>query len=478
MTKITPVLLAGGTGTRLWPLSRKSYPKQFSNIAGTTSLFQQTAMRLQSSQKINFGSPITLTNNDFRFVIGEQLQSINLELGQIIIEPEGRNTAPAILLASLLTLAEDENSILLVAPSDHLIVDVQGFHQSVAKGIPAVKAGNILTFGVKPSRPETGFGYLQTAATASDETLKVVKFHEKPSIETANKMLSDGDYLWNSGIFMFRAFDMIEAFKQHEPEMLDQVQDALAGSHTDLDFLRLNVEQWSKVQNISIDYAIMEHVKNVVTVPIDVGWSDLGGWNAVWALMEPDENGVAASKNATVIDCENVLVRSEDPDQRIVAVGVKDLVAIAMRDAVMVCDKKNLDQIRQVTQILKSEGVKQAEEFSKDHRPWGWYETLVLRERFQVKRIHVNEQASLSLQSHHHRSEHWIVVQGTAEVTVENDVSLITEGESVYIPLGSKHRLRNPGKVPMVLIEVQTGAYLEEDDIVRYDDLYNRETPK
>lgn len=471
---ITPVLLAGGSGTRLWPLSRKSYPKQFSNLIGGQSLFQQSALRLTSSEVLKFGPHITLTNADFRFIVGEQLQGVGINPGTILIEPEGRNTAPAILAASIFAQDRDPETVLLVAPSDHVIPDVGPFHEALARGMDAVSKGKIVTFGITPTRAETGYGYLELSKASNGDAVDLLRFVEKPDAMRAQQMLDAGNFLWNAGIFMFRACDMISAFEKYSRGLLSPVQEALGAVKPDLDFLRLDPEAWSRCEDVSIDYAIMERADNLVAVPFSAGWSDLGGWDAVLQEMDRDDNGVAVSLNAHAIDCKNSLLRSESGALELVGLGLRDIIAVAMPDAVLVAHKDRAQDVKTAITKLKSQNVKQAEAFPKDHRPWGWFETLAIRGRFQVKRIFVKPGAALSLQSHHHRSEHWVVVEGTAKVTVDSNVHLITEGQSVYIPLGALHRMENPGRVPLVIIEVQTGTYLGEDDIIRYEDIYSR----
>lgn len=476
MSKIFPILLAGGSGTRLWPLSRKSYPKQFSNLIGNKTLFQNSAKRLTSSAKIEFVQHITLTNADFRFIIGEQLQEIGIDPGPILIEPEAKNTAAAILVASIFAQKKDKNAILLVAPSDHVIPDADDFHTAIQVGLRHVANGKIVTFGIKPTNPETGYGYMELSTTPIDDTgtSEVKSFIEKPDVQNAEKMLAAENYLWNAGIFLFRAQDLIEAFNLHAPEMLELVRNTLDDASIDLGFVRLSEKPWSKIENVSIDYAIMEKAQNLVAVPYSSKWSDLGGWDAVWSESEHDKSGNVTSETAHAIECSNSLLRSDSSNQHIVGIGLNDIMAIAMSDAVLVAPKGRAQDVRKAVELLKVKGIAQAEIFPKDYRPWGWFESLALGDRFQVKRICVKPGASLSLQSHTHRSEHWIVVAGTAKVTINEEVTLLTEGQSIYVPLGAVHRMENPEKLPMVLIEVQIGGYLGEDDIIRYQDEYDR----
>ena len=474
--KVTPVLLAGGIGTRLWPLSRKFFPKQFLKIIGDTTLFQNSAKRLTPSDVLEFAPHITITNSDYRFIIGEQLQEVGIDPGPILIEPEAKNTAAAILAVSIFVHSKDENAVLLVAPSDHVMPGTDDFHEAINVGLSHVQNHKMATFGITPTHPETGYGYLELAKDPIDDsgTCNLEKFIEKPDLKGAKQMLEAGHYLWNAGIFLFRARDMIDAFSTHAPETLDLVSKAVNEASEDLGFLRLASEPWSKLQDISIDYAIMEKAQNLVAVPYASKWSDLGGWDAVWSEGKPDASGNVISETAHAIECSNSLLRSESSGQQVVGIGLRDIMAIAMPDAVLVAPKDRAQDVKKAVELLKAKGIAQAEIFPKDHRPWGWFESLVLGERFQVKRICVKPGAALSLQSHKYRSEHWIVVEGTAKVTIDDEVKLVNEGQSVYVPLGAVHRMENTGKVPMLLIEVQIGSYLGEDDIIRYEDLYAR----
>ena len=474
MTTITPVILAGGSGTRLWPLSRKSYPKQFSKLVGVDTLFQRSALRLSSSAQMAFAKHIVVTHSDFRFIVVEQLMKVGIDPGAILIEPKSKNTAPAILAATLYAYNNDKDAVLLVAPSDHVIPDTAAFHSALSLGLKEVLCGKIAAFGISPTHPETGYGYLSLATTVKNEPVVVKDFIEKPDQATAQSLIEMGTCLWNAGIYMFRAKDLIEAFKKIAPSFMLPVEQSVVDGKSDLGFFRLDSESWSNCESLSIDYAIMEHTSNLVAVPFSAGWSDLGDWAAVWEEMGPNEDGVVISENAHAIDCTNTLLRSESSSQELIGFGLDNIIAIAMPDAVLVTHKNRVQDIKKIVSRLKKNNIKQAEVFPKDYRPWGWFETLTMEARFQVKRILVNPGAALSLQSHHHRSEHWVVVEGTAKVTVNMDAKIVTEGQSVYIPLGATHRMENPGKLPMVIIEVQTGAYLGEDDIIRYADVYAR----
>jgi mannose-1-phosphate guanylyltransferase/mannose-6-phosphate isomerase len=468
---ITPVLLCGGSGTRLWPLSRKSYPKQFVPLVGGKTPFVASAQRLTGA---GFAPPVVVTGSDFRFVVTEQMIAAGVDPAAILIEPEARNTAPAVLAATLHVAAGNPDALILIAPSDHAIADPDAFRATVQQGAPAAQAGRIVTFGITPTHPETGYGWLELSGAATAGPVDLRRFVEKPDATTAAAMLAAGNFLWNAGIFLFSARTMIAAFEAHAPAMLDPVRNALAQARVDLGFLRLDPAAWSGAEATSVDYAVMERAQNLSVVGFGAGWNDLGGWDAVATEMGRDAAGVARSGRATAIDCANTLLRSDSEGVELVGLGLTDIIAVAMDDAVLVAHRSRAQDVKLAVVALKAKGAKQAEHFARDHRPWGWFETLALSDRFQVKRIVVKPGAALSLQSHVHRAEHWIVVSGTARVTVDDKVQLVTENQSVYIPLGARHRLENPGLLPMVLIEVQTGAYLGEDDIVRYDDIYAR----
>lgn len=471
---ITPVLLCGGSGTRLWPLSRKSYPKQFAPLVGDGSLFQASARRLAGA---DYHAPVIVTASDFRFIVTEQLAEIGIDPSAVLIEPSSRNTAPAVLAAALWLSQSDPDALMLVAPSDHVVPDAAAFRAAVTAGIAAAMAGQIVTFGIRPGHPETGYGYLELAEDPGDfapRPIGLTRFVEKPCATRAAEMLASGNFLWNAGIFLFSAKTILAAFAAHAPGLMAPVGDAISAARPDLGFLRLDPAAWNRAEDISIDYAVMERADNLVVIPFSAGWSDLGGWDAVWRESPRDARGVALSGPTTAIDCDNTLLRSEDAGLELVGLGLQGVIAVAMPDAVLVADASRAQDVKRVVAALKAKAARQAETFPKDHRPWGWFESLALGSRFQVKRIVVHPGAALSLQSHHHRSEHWIVVEGTARVTVDDEVRLISENQSVYIPLGAVHRMENPGKLPMVLIEVQTGSYLGEDDIIRYEDVYAR----
>ncbi|WP_298491111.1 mannose-1-phosphate guanylyltransferase/mannose-6-phosphate isomerase [uncultured Maritimibacter sp.] len=472
---IHPVLLCGGSGTRLWPLSRKSYPKQFVKLTHDESLYQASARRLHDA---GFSAPSIVTAADFRFIVTEQLAALEIVPADILIEPSPKNTAAAICAAALAIDTRDPGGLMLVAPSDHVIADAARFRDTVRAATTAANDGQLVTFGVLPNRAETGYGWLELSAPTPDfapvpQPLR--SFVEKPDRATAEALLAGGMHLWNAGIFLFTTTAILDAFARHAPDVLTATRAALDAAEKDLSFLRLAPAPWSQLPDISIDYAVMERSSNLSVVPYDGAWSDLGDWQAVWREGDREASGTVTVGNATALDCEDSLLQASSDTQQLVGLGLKDIVAVAMPDAVLVAHKDRVQEVKAVVATLKARGVAQAETLPRDYRPWGWYESLAVGGRFQVKRIVVHPSAALSLQSHHHRAEHWIVVEGTAKVTLDDEVRLISENQSMYIPLGSKHRLENPGKVPLTLIEVQTGSYLGEDDIIRYEDVYARD---
>ncbi len=466
---IHPYILSGGSGTRLWPLSRKSYPKQFLKLVGDDSLLQQTVKRLSGDR---FANPSVLANNDHRFIIAEQIQQIGATSKDIILEPVGRNTAPAALIAALRAGQGDENALVLLLPSDHVIKDVEKFQQTVLSGVEEAANGHLVTFGIKPTAPETGYGYIETGASGS-HAQDVVRFVEKPERERAEKYLQAGNFFWNAGIFMYSAKAMINAFAAHAPDLLAHCKDALEKADSDLDFLRLDVRAYAKCESISLDYAIMEKVDGIKCILLETDWSDLGAWSAIWDVMDKDENGNVITGDAVLHKTTNSFVHSTD-GSCLTMVGLDNVLAIATKDAVMLADKDHAQDVKAIVDELQSSGRVEAVEHKRIYRPWGWYEQLSEGKRFQVKALMVNPGAKLSLQSHYHRAEHWVVVSGTAQVTVGDKVQLLSENESTYIPIGTRHRLGNPGKLPAMLIEVQSGSYLGEDDIERYEDDFGR----
>ena len=472
---IHPVLLCGGSGTRLWPLSRKSYPKQFVKLIGEESLFQASARRFAGD---GFASPSVVTGSDFRFVVVEQLAALEIAPQDILIEPSARNTAAASCAAAVVLEAKSGNSLMLIAPSDHVIPDAERFRKAVEAATPIARDGQIVTFGIRPDRAETGYGWLELSAKPSVDFAPVAQpllsFVEKPDTVKAQGLLDSGTHLWNAGIFLFSTSTILDAFSRFAPDTLTKVRTAFENAENDLGFTRLAPEPWAELDDISIDYAVMERAPNLSVVPYGGTWSDLGDWQAVWREGAPDTAGVVTTGPSTALDCKDTLLHATSETQEIVGIGLEDIIAVAMPDAVLIAHKDRAQEVKKAVAKLKAKGAVQAETLPRDYRPWGWYESLALGPRFQVKRIVVNPGAALSLQSHHHRSEHWIVVAGTAKVTIDDEVKLVTENQSVYIPLGAVHRMENPGKLPLTLIEVQTGSYFGEDDIIRYEDVYSR----
>lgn len=416
-----------------------------------------------------------LTASEFRFIVAEQLSDLGLEASRIVIEPEMRNTAPAVCLAAQIVAARDPRALMLVLPSDHLIADEGAFCRAVAEGAEAAWQGRIVTFGITPSRPETGYGYLELPGPPDGRASPFLRFVEKPGPAAAEAMVAGGRHLWNSGMFLFRAADILAAFDAHAPEIAAATAAALAAGREDLCFFRPDEAAYAASPAISLDYAVMERLGGGTVVPVDCGWNDLGSWATVWQESPRDGTGTAISGPVLSIDCEGSLLRSEEPDLKLVGLGLRDMIAIAMRDAVLVAPMDRAQEVRRAVEMLKAEGAVQAEDYPRFHRPWGWYETLARGPSFQVKRIMVRPGGKLSLQSHAHRAEHWVVVAGLARVTIGERISDLAPNQSCYVPPGERHRLENPGTAELHLIEVQSGSYLGEDDITRYDDVYARD---
>lgn len=468
---LIPVILSGGSGTRLWPLSRKNLPKQFLALTGAATLFQQTVARAQSLPRV--ATPIVVCSENHRFLVAEQLQALGVSGASILLEPVARNTAPAIALAALQAVSQDPEAILLVLPADHLIGDTTNFTDAVQKALPLANDGWLVTFGIHPNAPETGFGYIRRGTPLGSGGYQVDAFVEKPDRATAESYLTAGTHDWNSGMFLFRASRLLEELAKQAPAIHSNVVTAFEGAHADLDFVRIDKDAFAAVPEQSIDYAVMERTTRAAVVPVSCGWSDIGTWAALWAASEHDDDGNRLEGDVLALDSNNSYVRSSD--RRMVALlGVHDLVVVDTPDAVLVTTRDHAQDVRKVVDHLKAAGRSEPMFHRKVYRPWGSYDSIDVGDRFQVKRIVVKVGASLSLQKHHHRAEHWTVVSGTAEVTRNDEVFLLSENQSTYLPLGSVHRLSNPGKVPLELIEVQSGSYLGEDDIVRLEDVYGR----
>ena len=460
------VLLSGGSGTRLWPLSREAYPKQFLPLAGETTMVQDTWSRAAALTTLK---PIVVANEEHRFLVAEQLRQIGAPVPDILLEPVGRNTAPAIAAAALQARAAGEDPVLLVLPSDHVVRDVAAFHAAVREALPAAEDGALVTFGIRASAPETGFGYIQAAA--GEGVRRVLRFVEKPDADTARAYLASGDYVWNSGMFLFRASRYLDEIARFRPDILDAVRRAFDAASRDGDFVRLERGAFAASPSDSIDYAVMEKTSDARVLPVDIGWNDVGSWSALWDVSDQDEHGNAGHGDVIAVDSRNSYAYS----RRLVAlVGVDDLVVVETDDAVLVARKDRVQQVKDVVARLKADQRSHAVMHREVHRPWGSYDSVDVGNGFQVKRIKVKPGARLSLQSHAHRAEHWVVVRGTARVTRDNDVFDLHANQSTYIPLGARHRLENPGVDLLELIEVQSGDYLGEDDIVRYEDVYGR----
>ncbi|MEE4143981.1 MAG: mannose-1-phosphate guanylyltransferase/mannose-6-phosphate isomerase [Halieaceae bacterium] len=466
---LTPVLLSGGVGSRLWPVSRETFPKQFLPLAGELSMLQETLRRTSGLEET---APLVVCNEEHRFMVAEQLRQVDIRASALILEPEGRNTAPAVALAAIQALANDPEALLLVLPADHVIRDVEAFADAVGRAVPLAEKGRLMTFGVVPTSPETGYGYIKCGAELDTGLYDLERFVEKPDVATAQAYLDSGNYLWNSGMFLLRAATYLDELAEHAPGMLSCCREAMADATADMDFVRPATDRFLACPSDSIDYAVMERTDAGGVVSLDCGWSDVGAWSALWDVASRDSDGNACKGDVMLDNCTGSYFRSES---RLVAgIGVTDLVVVETADAVLVSDRANVQDVKRIVSRLKDLRRPEVSLHRRVYRPWGSYESLVTAERFQVKRIIVNPGQTLSLQMHHHRAEHWIVVHGTAEVTCEDRVFMLAEDESTYIPLGHKHRLSNPGRIPLELIEVQSGAYLGEDDIVRYEDVYRR----
>ncbi len=471
MAKLQPVLLSGGSGTRLWPLSREAYPKQFLPLAGDDTMLQATWQRVAA---IADAAPIVVAGEDHRFLVAEQLRQIGAPTPEIVLEPLGRNTAPAIAAAALQALAGGDDPLLLVLPSDHVVRDGEAFRAAVRQAMPAAEAGALVTFGIVPDAPETGFGYIHAEAgeaDGSDGVRKVLRFVEKPDAATAQRYLDEGGYYWNSGMFLLRASRYLDELQRFRPDIVVAVRAAFDAAARDGDFIRLDKAAFAACPSDSIDYAVMEKTDAACVLPVDIGWSDVGSWSALWEVSEQDADGNAHHGDVVSIDSRNSYAYA----RRLVAlVGVDDLVVVETDDAVLVARKDRVQQVKDVVAQLKAGQRSQAVLHREVHRPWGSYDSIDMADGFQVKRIKVKPGARLSLQSHERRAEHWVVVRGTARVTRDNDVFQLFANQSTYIPIGAKHRLENPGSEMLELIEVQSGDYLGEDDIVRYEDVYGR----
>ncbi|SDF99338.1 mannose-1-phosphate guanylyltransferase [Onishia taeanensis] len=470
---LQPVILAGGSGTRLWPASRQLHPKQFLPLLGKESLLQQTLRRLEG---LDHETPLVICNEEHRFLAAEQLRQCGLENAPILLEPEGRNTAPAIALAALHATHEGNDPLLLVLAADHAIANTTAFQTTVVNAVVLAQEEWLVTFGIVPTKPETGYGYIQQGEPLGSKGYAVRRFVEKPDVATATSYLEQGDYLWNSGMFLVRASAYLRELEQHEPSVLQACREALpesgAGADDIYPFIRLNGEAFTHSPDISVDYAVMERTGKAAVVPMDAGWSDVGSWSALWEIGEQDASGNVIRGDALADDVQDSLIDSGR--QLVTCIGVKDLIVVATPDAVLVASRHHVQEVRRLVDELKNRGRSEPHQHREIHRPWGCFDVIDNGNRYQVKRITVKPGARLSRQLHHHRAEHWIVVSGTARVTNGDNTYLVTENESTFIPIGQEHCLENPGTIPLEVIEVQSGSYLGEDDIVRIEDPHDR----
>lgn len=471
-SKIVPVVLSGGAGTRLWPMSRENYPKQLLPLAGPKPMLEETLGRFANPEQ--FAAPIVVTNEALRFIVAEQIRAAGFAAQGLLLEPSARNTAPAVAAAAFFAAEKDPEAVLLVVPSDHVIAKPKEFAALAAAALPAALAGSLVTFSIVPTHPETGYGYIRRGKPldGADGLFEVAAFVEKPDRAKAEQFLATGEYTWNSGMFLFSAKHYLSELETHAPEIYAAVKEAVAGRSVDQDFVRLAAEPFGKAPSISIDYAVMERTQRAVTVPCSVGWTDVGSWAELWAIADKDENGNALVGDVVAVDSHDCLIRSERT--LTATIGVKDLIVVVTDDAVLVTTRDRAQDVKLAVDRLKADKRSEQHTHNRVYRPWGFYQSLHMGERFQVKRLTVKPGAQLSLQQHYHRAEHWVVVNGTALVTRDDETLLLRENESIYLPIGAKHRLENPGKVPLNLIEVQSGGYLGEDDIVRFTDVYGR----
>jgi mannose-1-phosphate guanylyltransferase/mannose-6-phosphate isomerase len=464
-----PVVLSGGSGTRLWPLSRKQKPKQFLALFSENTMFQETITRLDGLDDLE--APIVISNHDHRFMVAEQLEELSIKSASIVLEPIGRNTAPALAVAAMQAMNDGNDPVLLVLAADHLINDIATFHKAIAVAHEQAEFGKVVTFGIVPTAPNTGYGYIK--AVNSGNVSDVDTFVEKPDLSTAKSYIEAGNYYWNSGMFMFKASTLLSELQTHAPAIFKACEQAMEKAYIDLDFIRLDRETFESCPSDSIDYAVMEHTDKAVVVPLDAGWNDVGSWSSIWACSPKVDNDNVIKGDVVLDDVSGSYIHSES--RLVSAVGVEDLIIVETADAVMVAHKDKVQDVKNIVNKLKADTRDEADQNRLCYRPWGYYDSIDMGERFQVKRISVKPGASLSLQMHHHRAEHWIVVSGTAEVTCGDKVTIFSENQSTFIPLGEKHRLHNPGKVPLEIIEVQSGSYLGEDDIIRFQDNYRRD---